>query len=33
MKIVHPDDRIEIVPFHEADKIEEQFLNYLKEGF
>ena len=33
MKIVHPDNRIEIVPFQEADKIEEQFNSYLKEGF
>jgi DNA ligase-1 len=33
MNVVHPDKYIEIVPFHEVDKIEEQFLNYLKEGF
>ncbi len=33
MNIVHPDKRIEIVPFQEADKIEEQFNSYLKEGF
>jgi DNA ligase-1 len=33
MKVVHPDDRIEIVPFHEVDKIEEQYSDYLKEGF
>jgi bifunctional non-homologous end joining protein LigD len=33
MKVVHPDDRIEIVPFEEISNIEEQFLNYLKNGF
>jgi len=33
MKVVHPDERIEIVPFQEGDQVEDQFLNYLKEGF
>jgi DNA ligase-1 len=33
MKVVHPNDYIQIVPFHEVEKIEEEFLNYLKEGF
>ncbi len=33
LKIVHPDDRLEIVPFQEVDKIEEQFSNFVKEGF
>jgi len=33
MNVVHPDDRIEIVPFEEISNIEEQFLNYLKNGF
>ena len=33
MKVVHPNDDIEIVPFHEVNNIEEQFLNYVKEGF
>ncbi len=33
MKVVHPDIRIEIVPFQEVDQVQEQFLNYLKEGF
>ena len=33
MRVVHPDDRIEIVPFDEVNNIEKQFLNYLKEGF
>jgi DNA ligase-1 len=33
IKVVHPDDRIEIVPFQEISNIEEQFLNYLKNGF
>ncbi len=33
MRVVHPDDRIEIVPFDEVNDIEKQFLNYLKEGF
>ena len=33
MNVVHPDKYIEIVPFHEVGKIEEQFLNYLKQGF
>jgi DNA ligase 1 len=33
MKVVNPDDRIEIVPFQEISNIEEQFLNYLKNGF
>jgi len=33
MKIVHPDKHIEIVPFQEADHVEDQFLNFLKEGF
>ena len=33
MKVVHPDDNIAIVPFNEVKNIEEEFLNYLKEGF
>ena len=33
MKVVHPDAHIAIVPFHEVQKIEEEFLHYLKEGF
>ena len=33
MKVVNPDNRIEIVPFQEISNIEEQFLNYLKNGF
>jgi DNA ligase 1 len=33
MRVVHPDNRIEIVPFKEAKNVEDQFLNYLKEGF
>jgi DNA ligase 1 len=33
MKVVHPDDRIEIVPFHEVAQIEKQYLDYIKEGF
>jgi len=33
MKVVHTDDRIEIVPFQEISNIEEQFMNYLKNGF
>ncbi len=33
MRVVHPDNRIEIVPFNEANNVEDQFLNYLKEGF
>ncbi len=33
MKVVHPNEYIEIVPFNEVDNIEEQFLNYLREGF
>jgi DNA ligase-1 len=33
MRVVHPDNRIEIVPFNEAKNVEDQFLNYLKEGF
>ena len=33
MKVVHPDEGTEIVPFQEADKPEEQFLDFLKQGF
>jgi DNA ligase-1 len=33
MKVVHPDSHIAIVPFHEVQKIKEEFLHYLKEGF
>jgi len=33
MKVIHPDERTEIVPFVEADKPEEQFLDFLKQGF
>ena len=33
MKVVHPNNNIAIVPFHEVEKVEEEFLNYLKEGF
>ena len=33
MRVVHPDNLIEIVPFKEAKNVEDQFLNYLKEGF
>jgi DNA ligase 1 len=33
MKVVHPDDNIAIVPFNEVKNIEDEFLNYLKEGF
>ena len=33
MKVVHPDKGTEIVPFQEADKPEEQFLDFLKQGF
>jgi DNA ligase 1 len=33
MKVVHPDERIEIVPFHEVDKPDKQFKEYLKQGF
>ncbi|MFY9638098.1 MAG: ATP-dependent DNA ligase [Methanobacterium sp.] len=33
MKVVNPDNRIEIVPFQEISNIQEQFLNYLKNGF
>ncbi len=33
MKVVHPDNHTEIVPFQEADKPEEQYLDYLKQGF
>jgi DNA ligase-1 len=32
-EVVHPDERIEIVSFQEVDNIEEQFLNYVKEGY
>lgn len=30
---MHLDNRTEIVPFHEANNPEEQFLNFLKQGF
>ena len=33
MKVVHPNTNIAIVPFHEVEKIEEEFLYYLKKGF
>jgi len=33
MRVVNPDKRIEIVPFNEANNVEDQFLNYLKKGF
>ncbi len=33
MRVVHPDDRIEIVPFQEVNNIEKEFTNYLKQGF
>lgn len=33
MKVVHPNTNIALVPFHEVEKIEEEFLYYLKQGF
>lgn len=33
IKVVHLDNRTEIVSFHEANDPEEQFLNFLKQGF
>jgi len=30
---VHPDDRVEIVPFHEVEDHMKQFHEYLKQGF
>jgi DNA ligase-1 len=33
MRVVHPDDLIDIVPFQELDKPEEQFHKFLKQGF
>ena len=33
MKVVHPNTNIALVPFHEVEKIEEEFLYYIKQGF
>ena len=33
MKVVHPENYIEIVPFKEVDKPDDQFQNYLKQGY
>jgi DNA ligase 1 len=33
MRVVHPENYIEIVPFKEVDKPDNQFQNYLKQGY
>ncbi len=33
MKVVHPENYIEIVPFKEVDKPDNQFQDYLKQGY
>jgi bifunctional non-homologous end joining protein LigD len=33
MKVVHPKKYIEIVPFNEVDRPDDQFQNYLKQGY
>ena len=33
INVVHPDDRVEIVPFHEVEDHMKQFHEYLKQGF